>query len=191
MLANRRARPAIIERNGSRIQEDDMRLPYTICFIQRNHQILMIHRKKDPNKDKWNGVGGKIEPGESPLAACIREVREETGLRVRNVAFRGIVSFNQQSGMYVFTAESSSGEIRASEEGELEWKSLLWVMTSPDATTTLPYFLPEVLGANPPVEHAFTFVQDGAEYGDIVDYEMRPLRPEWALVDQPVELLRR
>ncbi|GMA51240.1 hypothetical protein GCM10025857_25970 [Alicyclobacillus contaminans] len=78
------------------------------------------------------------------------------------------------------------GDVVASAEGELDWKPLLWILTSPEATSTLPYFLPEALGSNPPVEHAFTFTRAGEEYGDVVDYEMKPLRPEWAVYDRPI-----
>jgi 8-oxo-dGTP diphosphatase len=134
----------------------------------------MLHRTKDPNKGKWNGVGGKIEPGETPLDACVREVREETGLRVRNVTLRGIATFNDESGMYIFTAESTSGEPTACPEGKLEWKSLLWILTSPDVAVTVPHFLPEVLGTNPPLEHAFTF----ADNGELLDYTVRELHSD-------------
>lgn len=156
----------------------EITLPYTICFIQRNEKILMLHRNKEPNKGLWNGVGGKIEPGETAKDACIREVREETGLRVKNLKFRGIVTFNGTSGMYVYTAESSSAEVVPSVEGDLEWKSLLWLMTAEDVTPTVPYFLPDVLGANPPAEHAFTFGHASAIAGAVASYELRALPAE-------------
>jgi len=52
---------------------------YTLCFLTRGDHILMLHRRRPPNQGLWNRVGGRIEAGESPLTACLREVREETG----------------------------------------------------------------------------------------------------------------
>ena len=56
----------------------------------------MLHRvkkKNDMNHDKWLGVGGKFELGESPEECMLREVREETGLTLTRWAYRGIVTF--------------------------------------------------------------------------------------------------
>ena len=50
-------------------------------------------KKNDENHDKWIGVGGKFEPGESPDECLIREVKEETGLTLTKYQFRGIVTF--------------------------------------------------------------------------------------------------
>ena len=59
-----------------------MRPTHTLCFLTRGDKVLMIKRRKPPHTGLWNGVGGKIESGEGPLAGCIREVDEETGFRL-------------------------------------------------------------------------------------------------------------
>ena len=59
----------------------------TLCYIEKENKYLMLHRtskKKDGNKDKWLGVGGHFEKGESPEDCLLREVKEETGLDARN-----------------------------------------------------------------------------------------------------------
>ena len=59
----------------------------TLCYIEKDEKYLMLHRtkkKKDENHDKWIGVGGKFEAGESPDECVIREVKEETGLDVKD-----------------------------------------------------------------------------------------------------------
>ena len=68
----------------------------TLCYIEKDEKYLMLHRtkkKKDENHDKWIGVGGKFEAGESPDECVIREVKEETGLTLTKYQFRGIVTF--------------------------------------------------------------------------------------------------
>ena len=64
----------------------------TLCYLEREGCYLMLHRvskKNDVNKDKWIGVGGKFEPGESPEDCLLREVYEETGYRLTDHALRG------------------------------------------------------------------------------------------------------
>lgn len=68
----------------------------TLCYIEKENQYLMLHRvkkKKDINKDKWIGVGGHFEEGESPEDCLKREVKEETGLELASYKFRGFVTF--------------------------------------------------------------------------------------------------
>ncbi len=60
---------------------------HTLCFIKRNEEILMLNRKYDPVKGLWNGVGGKIEKGETPLENVIREIKEETNIKLRMIKF--------------------------------------------------------------------------------------------------------
>ena len=88
----------------------------------------MLHRTKkvnDENHDKWIGVGGKFEEGESPEECMLREVLEETGLTLTAWRYRGIVTFvsDEWGGeyMHLFTADGYSGELKSCEEGELEW----------------------------------------------------------------------
>ena len=55
----------------------------TLCYIKKNNKTLMLHRVKkenDMHKNKWNGLGGKLIPGESPEECVIREIKEESGL---------------------------------------------------------------------------------------------------------------
>lgn len=92
-------------------------------------EYLMLHRVKkkvDVNKDKWIGVGGHFEDGESPDECFCREVLEETGLTLTSFRFRGVVTFLNDDGqgeyMYLFTASDWAGELaRDCNEGELAW----------------------------------------------------------------------
>ena len=100
----------------------------SLCYIERDGKYLMLHRTKkvnDENHDKWIGVGGKFEEGESPEECMLREVQEETGLTLTAWRYRGIVTFvsNEWSGeyMHLFTADGYSGQLKNCEEGELEW----------------------------------------------------------------------
>ena len=68
----------------------------TLCYLKRGEEYLMLHRVKkegDLNKDKWIGIGGKFEAGESPEDCLCREVLEETGLTLHSWRYRGIVTF--------------------------------------------------------------------------------------------------
>ena len=68
----------------------------TLCYIERDGQYLMLHRtvkQNDVNKDKWIGVGGHFEQGESPEECLLREVKEETGYTLTSWKYRGIVTF--------------------------------------------------------------------------------------------------
>ena len=101
----------------------------TLCYLYRGREALMLHRVKkavDENKDKWIGIGGKFEEGESPEDCLLREVREETGLTLTSWRYRGIVTFvSDEWGteyMHLFTANAWEGSLRQDcDEGVLEW----------------------------------------------------------------------
>ena len=100
----------------------------TLCYIQRNQQYLMLHRtvkKNDVNKDKWIGIGGHFETGESPEECLLREVKEETGLVLTGFSFRGIVTFSAigwpTEYMCLYTADKFEGTLAECDEGTLEW----------------------------------------------------------------------
>lgn len=100
----------------------------SLCYIEKDGCYLMLHRVKkalDENRDKWIGIGGKFEAGESPEDCMLREVREETGLSLDSWRFRGIVTFvSDEWGteyMHLFTAHSFTGTLLDCDEGELEW----------------------------------------------------------------------
>lgn len=100
----------------------------TVCYIEENGKYLMLHRvkkKNDINKDKWLGIGGKFEIGESPEECVIREVKEETGLTLEKYALRGVVTFVstqcETEYIYIFTANKFSGELIECNEGDLQW----------------------------------------------------------------------
>jgi 8-oxo-dGTP diphosphatase len=89
----------------------------------------MIHRVKKPNDmhaGKWNGLGGKLEPGETPEECAIREIWEEAGLRVINPKLRGIITFPGFSNdedwyTFIFVVDDFQGVLIDSPEGDLKW----------------------------------------------------------------------
>lgn len=100
----------------------------TLCYVEQDGKYLMLLRnkkKQDENAGKWIGVGGKFEEGESPQDCLLREVQEETGLRLTQYRFRGIVTFvsdqYETEYMHLFTAHGFEGEIIPCDEGELRW----------------------------------------------------------------------
>ncbi|CCZ61753.1 hydrolase, NUDIX family [Hungatella hathewayi DSM 13479] len=100
----------------------------TLCYIECEDSYLMLHRVKkegDMNRDKWLGVGGHFEKGESPEECLLREVREETGLTLLRWRFRGLITFVSdcfpEEYMCLYTADRYEGTIGECREGCLEW----------------------------------------------------------------------
>ncbi len=100
----------------------------TLCYVEKDGQYLMMHRikkKNDVNQDKWVGIGGHVEEGESPEECLLREAKEETNLTLTSYALRGVVTFTLEGWgteyMFLYTADGFTGEIGACNEGVLEW----------------------------------------------------------------------
>ena len=95
----------------------------TLCLIRRGEKILLQDRLK---KD-WPGLtlpGGHVEPGESVVDSVIREMKEETGLTIRNPRLKGIKQFPIEGGRYLvflFEATEFEGEPVSSAEGKVAW----------------------------------------------------------------------
>ena len=101
----------------------------TLCYIENDRgEYLMLHRVKkenDANRDKWIGIGGKFEAGESPEECVVREALEETGLTLTDYRYRGLVTFVsdrwETEYMHLFTATGWTGQVKTCDEGVLEW----------------------------------------------------------------------
>ena len=122
------------------MSQDEKKIPAlsTLCHIKKDGRYLIMHRvkkEKDINKDKWIGVGGHFEYGESPEECLLREVKEETGLTLLHYKFRGIVTFvygeNVVEYMHLFDADEFEGELIECDEGELVWIPIDEVMNLP------------------------------------------------------------
>ena len=100
----------------------------TLVHLEKDGCYLMLHRVRkeaDENRDKWVGIGGKFESGESPEDCALREVLEETGLTMHSWRYRGIVTFvSDEWGteyMHLFHSDDFSGSLKGCDEGDLEW----------------------------------------------------------------------
>lgn len=114
---------------------------YTLGFVYcpETKQVLLLNRQKAPWMGRWNGVGGKLDPNESPYECIVRETQEETGIKLPQYQSRGIMRWfvdgEDHNGMYIFTAEVTKEEVAAyrtpinfCHEGILDWKHLDWVL---------------------------------------------------------------
>ena len=101
----------------------------TLCYLEQNGCYLMLHRtkkEKDINKDKWIGIGGHLEEGESPEECLVREMREETGVTPVSPKLCGIITFvSDRYGteyMFLYSAKAYQGELSSDcPEGDLQW----------------------------------------------------------------------
>ena len=101
----------------------------TLCYVKHNGKTLMLYRNKKQNdihEGKWNGLGGKLNPGETPEECATRELFEESGLQTKNPSLRGVLTFPEFSAgedwyVFVFVIEEFEGDLIESDEGHLEW----------------------------------------------------------------------
>lgn len=98
------------------------RYKYVVIMSRMDGGFLLSRHKQ---RTTWEFQGGHIEPGETPEECALREVREETGLRLLDLRSRGVVRFRSDASpdedMYLFTATAFSGRLRECDEGELKW----------------------------------------------------------------------
>lgn len=147
-------------------------MKYTLCFIKRDNELLMLNRFKAPTMGIWNGVGGKIEDGETTKESVQRVILEETGLHIDldNIINKGIVTWHEDDqcfgGMHIFLAEVSKDlqfhtPIKT-EEGILDWKDIVWVIDKRNEGVgeCIPYFLPILLNDSKNYHHTFYFKEN-------------------------------
>ena len=111
----------------------------TICILKHKNKYLLLNRLKEPNKNKFTPVGGKLDPYESPLKSAIRETFEETGILVDTMKFCGILTessptkYNWTS--YVYITEIEYIEPPKCNEGKLEWIEFEEILNIPTPKT--------------------------------------------------------
>ncbi|MDE1824896.1 MAG: 8-oxo-dGTP diphosphatase [Candidatus Micrarchaeota archaeon] len=99
----------------------------TVCHILRGDELLLIKASRGISMGKWNGVGGKLETGETPEKGAIREVYEESGLKIKNLFHHGTMNFYMNGSdelgiiVHVFSTRDFSGTPISTQEGELRW----------------------------------------------------------------------
>lgn len=152
---------------------------YTLCFVKKARHILLLNRLHKPMMGLWNGIGGKIEEGESAEQCVIRETFEETGIVLESAALAGTVTWitkKRTSGMYVFLAERSeqfeySTPVAVS-EGILDWKELDWILDPNNSgiADNIQQFLPSMLSGEI-MDHRFTFNDNN----EMIHYEKVPI----------------
>lgn len=129
-------------------------VPRTLCFVFHGDELLLV--RGAPSKRLWAGlyncIGGHVERGEDVAAAATREVREETGLEVRDLRLRGVVIIDAEPllgiGLYVFSAQAGTRRVTPSAEGSLTWFARD-SLPSQGLVEDLPVLLDRILSAGP------------------------------------------
>ena len=162
-------------------------LNFTICFIQQGSKILLLNRERPAWMGVWNGVGGKLEEGESAREAIIREIKEETGISISVPQFKGIVSWIVDGvcvgGMYLYIAKLPLEEVFDTPvktiEGILDWKEYEWISNPKNAglTSDIPKYIKHILLDESIYEHRCFYLNDR-----LVDHEMIEIDKSYELI---------
>ena len=151
----------VLDKNHLLIEET------VICYIYKKNTVLMLYRNKkkhDINRNKWIGVGGHIERGESPEDAVVREVWEETTLKLNSFQKVANVIFHfgkNMEIMHVYTSNDFEGRIKTdSPEGKLQWIARTEVLHSIPIWEGDKYFLQKIFNKEPFFEMAMWYKGD-------------------------------
>lgn len=162
---------------------------YTLAFIKKGDEILMLNRNKQPWQGMWNGVGGKLKLNENPLDSVIREINEETGLSFlkEEVIFKGIVTWNgyndklddtfNQNGLYLYLTELPSDVVLKTpiktKEGILDWKKINFLNDKDNLGIpyNIPYFINNVINSNMLYQYDCLF-----NGNDLIDVKIKELK---------------
>ena len=157
----------------------------TLCFLLHGDEVLMLHRRFPPNQGLWNGVGGHIKPGETARQAVIREVAEETGYRISNPVFGGLLTWDgfetPPGAIAIFTAKVPHKEFVNNHEGNLAWKTREWVCSAPEVVNNIHVFLPKILSGESLYHFHFSY-RDGVRIKD----KISTMPPDFNL-DEPFQ----
>jgi len=166
---------------------------FTLCFLVNKDQILMLHRRFPPNQGLWNGVGGHIDPGETPRQAVIREVSEETGYHIADPQFAGLLTWEgfeiPPGGIVIFTAEVPHRTFITNHEGELAWMPKEWAYSAPEVVDNIHVFLPKILAGEKPQHYHFSYLE-GKRVADRIsnlpeDFDPdQPYQPHEAFIEE-------
>lgn len=166
---------------------------FTLCFLLHDQDVLMLHRRFPPNQGLWNGVGGHINPGETPRQAVIREVMEETGYPITDPKFAGLLTWEgfeiPPGGIAIFTAEVPHRDFVTNHEGTLAWKSRHWACSAPEVVDNIHVFLPKILAGEEPQHYHFSYLNGERIRDQIfklpVDFNLdQPYQPEDAFMEE-------
>ncbi len=142
---------------------------YTLGFIKRKDEILLVNREKKPWKGSWNGVGGKVNANETIQDCIIREIEEETGIMVsiNQIEDKGYLTWNSfdamGNGLHIFLITLPDSYKYSTpiltKEGILDWKKVEWIndFENYGIADNIPYFLPTVLSEKDRYHYHCTF----------------------------------
>lgn len=96
-----------------------------LCYLLDNRKILLIFKKRGIRSGKWNGPGGHLEAGESPVDCARREVEEETGMKALEISQAGLLSFYFDKTLkwkvHIFASQRFAGTLKETEETRPKW----------------------------------------------------------------------
>jgi 8-oxo-dGTP diphosphatase len=156
-------------------------IAYTLGFVFRGEEVLMLNREKSPWKGAWNGVGGKLQDGESPLECIRRELTEETGIPVSEASFldKGELTWTDfeaiGNGLRIFFIRLKPDYELVTpiktKEGILDWKKIDWVVDvkNEGVAKNIPLFLPALLA-----DEAKQHIHCIFEHGRLISVHLRP-----------------
>lgn len=157
-------------------------IAYTLGFVIRGDEILMLNREKSPWKGAWNGVGGKLLTHETALECIRRELQEETGIAANLEDFedKGLLTWTDfeaiGNGLRIFFLRVDEGYSLETplktKEGILDWKKIEWIvdLKNEGVAKNIPLFLPELL-TKPNKKHIHCIF----EHGRLASVSIRPL----------------
>jgi len=103
-------------------------IPRVLCFITHGDDVLLLRGAPDKRlwANRYNGIGGHVEPGEDVYSAARREIQEEAGIPITELRLRGIITVAPERDepgvlLFVFTAQALSWDVQASAEGQPVW----------------------------------------------------------------------